>query len=132
MSRILIVDDEPSYAGHLQEILRRDGHQVAVADSAVDAAATFEDYRPEILVSELELTGERSGVWLAQTLRLLDPALAVVLLTGSVDAEVLAAVRRIGGSVACFEKPFNSRELRRVVNHAALVRRGGPPGSEKR
>jgi DNA-binding NtrC family response regulator len=53
MSKILVVDDEIGIRELLSEILREEGHQVAVAENATQAREMFMKDRPELVLLDI-------------------------------------------------------------------------------
>ena len=53
MSKILVVDDEIGIRELLSEILREEGHQVAVSEDAAQAREMFMKDRPELVLLDI-------------------------------------------------------------------------------
>jgi two-component system, cell cycle sensor histidine kinase and response regulator CckA len=83
METILFVEDEDFVRDVTGEVLRSGGYRVLAARNASEAHATYNEYRGEIdlLLSDVILPGE-SGRVLAKKLKLENPALAILLVTG--------------------------------------------------
>ncbi len=56
--RVLVVDDEPDAREILAEVLRGDGAEVELAGSVAAALARFDEWRPDVLVSDIGMPGE--------------------------------------------------------------------------
>ena len=94
MTRILIVDDHRIIVTGIESILRGTGFEVAgsVADGR-DVAAAVAEARPDILLLDVSLPGQR-GIEVLRALRAEAVRLAIVLLTAGLDdGELLEAVR---------------------------------------
>ncbi|MBK6921548.1 MAG: response regulator [Deltaproteobacteria bacterium] len=123
-ARIVVIDDQADLADNLREILEIDGATVALAGTAADglevAAAGC-----DVALVDVRLP-DSTGMSLLPRLHALDPATAVVLITGhaSID-DAIEAVRE--GAYAYVLKPFDSVDLHATVSRAcaqvALVRR---------
>ncbi len=110
MSRVLIVDDDPSIRTTVAMLLRMEGHEVSVAADGAAGLAAARAAPPEVILSDLHMPG-LTGLQLMQAVRA-EPLLAatrVVLLTG-VTGEPIAAA---DGSApdAVLTKPFAREQL---------------------
>ncbi len=56
--RVLVVDDEPDARELLAEVLRGDGAEVELAGSVAAALASFDERRPDVLVSDIGMPTE--------------------------------------------------------------------------
>ncbi|HEX6850593.1 MAG TPA: response regulator [Candidatus Polarisedimenticolaceae bacterium] len=57
MSRILVVEDEPSLRMLYRSDLSEDGHEVATASNAQEALAQLEEVRPDLVVLDIRMPG---------------------------------------------------------------------------
>ncbi len=106
---ILVVDDDDAFRGRLVQALRARGFDAREAgdfDSAVVAARTES---PELALVDLRMPGA-SGLELVRELRSIDPATAVVVLTGYGSiATALEAIRL--GAAHYLTKPADVDEI---------------------
>ena len=126
MARLLVVDDEQRFRGHLTRILEAWGHEVrAAADDAgaIEAAAEFE---PDLLIADWMLRSSSDGIELAETLRARHPRLRVVLMTGF-PSDGLQGRVAAGELAAVLEKPFAPSALREVIERALGAAGSGGP-----
>ncbi|WP_240359659.1 chemotaxis protein CheB [Pyxidicoccus trucidator] len=70
--RILVVEDDPGAREATTELLRQAGANVLAADSAAAALALIEDFRPEVLLSDIAMPGE-DGYSFIRKVRALSP-----------------------------------------------------------
>ncbi|HET7800151.1 MAG TPA: response regulator, partial [Humibacillus xanthopallidus] len=68
MSRILIVEDEVSFSDPLSYVLRKEGYDVAVAETGPDGLAEFDKNGADLVLLDLMLPG-LSGVDVCRALR---------------------------------------------------------------
>ena len=119
--RVLVAEDEPDARELLGAILERAGAQVAVAGSAADAFEILNDFRPDVIVSDVGMPDE-DGYSLMRRIRALDdsrgktPAMA---LTAYARAEDKAAAL-LAGFTTHIGKPVQAHEL--VAAVLALAR----------
>ncbi len=109
MSRVLIVDDDPTVQRHLSGALRERGHEVRAATRAEQALHLAEEWRPALALSELKLP-DFPGLELLTRLLRLEPHPMVIMLTGhpSVSTAV-EAMRR--GAFDYLPKPLDEGRL---------------------
>jgi CheY-like chemotaxis protein len=67
--RILVVDDNPDVALMLAELLKLDGHDVAIAHDGTQALASMRSAKPELVLCDLVLGGAVDGYALARASR---------------------------------------------------------------
>lgn len=80
-ARILVVDDEEMFAQVFVEMLSECGHSVCVARCGSDALEQFRQDSFDLVFTDLGMP-EMSGWELAETIKDINPAVPVVLLTG--------------------------------------------------
>ena len=99
MSRVLIVDDEPSICWTLTEALGDEGHQCRTASTAEEGLGVAREFQPDVVLLDVRLPG-RSGLETMGELHELDPAAAIVVMTAFGDLarglRVLGQAVRIG------------------------------------
>lgn len=82
-ARILLVDDEPAVRMVLEHTLKRQGYIVNAVESGEDALSLIEQHSFDLLLLDWKLPGI-DGVALARRVRQRQPAVPIVILTGSV------------------------------------------------
>jgi putative two-component system response regulator len=109
--RILVVDDQPSVAGLMSQLLSMRGYEVITAASAEQAEAEVQRQSPDLIISDVMMPG-RSGYDFCRTLKD-DPAtrlIPFVLITGLSDSS--DKVRGIeAGADDFLNKPVLAEEL---------------------
>jgi signal transduction histidine kinase len=116
-TRVLIADDDVTMCTFCARALSAVGHSSATALTAEAALAALRDEGPfDLLLADIQMPG-MSGLELSQAAREIDPAIAVVIMTGHSTVDTLhASVRR--GVADYLTKPFEIEELRSVVEQA--------------
>ncbi len=120
MTRILIVEDEESFADPLSYLLQREGFDVTVASTGPGAVETFERDGADLVLLDLMLPG-MAGTEVFRRLRASAPV-PVIMLTAK-DSEVDKVVGLELGADDYVTKPYSSREL--LARIRAVLRRGG-------
>ena len=110
-ARILVVDDEPSVAGFLRELLSVAGYEAVLAGDGAEALEIFQQQcgRFDLVITDQTMPN-LTGADLARQLLVLSPDLPVILCTGYSEEVDEACARKIGiqGYMA---KPVSSRAL---------------------
>ncbi len=125
MSKILVVDDEPSIVDVLTYNLTKAGHQPLVARDGERALALASAERPDLVILDLMLPGI-DGLEVCRTLRK-GGDLPIIMLTAK-DEEIDRVVGLEMGADDYVVKPFSVREL--MARIKAVLRRAQPKPSE--
>jgi response regulator of citrate/malate metabolism len=118
MKKIIIIEDETiiSFSYRLQ--LERMGFEViGTARSADEAEELLRDERPDLIIMDIYLKGEKNGLELAQEIHATDP-IPILFLTASTKPEVVAAIHELEGC-NYLPKPINSDSLEDVLQRFA-------------
>ncbi|WP_323101033.1 response regulator transcription factor [Intrasporangium sp. YIM S08009] len=118
MSRILIVEDEVSFSDPLSYLLKKEGYDVAVAETGPDGLAEFDKNGADLVLLDLMLPG-LSGVDVCRALRQRS-SVPVIMLTAK-DSEIDKVVGLEIGADDYVTKPYSSREL--LARVKAVLRR---------
>jgi two-component system response regulator RegX3 len=125
MSRVLIVEDEESFADPLAFLLRKEGFTTAVATEGRQALEEFDRNGADIVLLDLMLPG-MSGTDVCKQLRARS-AVPVIMVTAR-DSEIDKVVGLELGADDYVTKPYSAREL--IARVRAVLRRGGESGAE--
>ncbi|WP_462325752.1 response regulator [Desulfoplanes sp.] len=79
--KVLVVDDEPHIRMLYQEELESAGYLVAVSDGSDEIVPLIESEGPDVVVLDIKLGPERSGLDLLQEIRREDQKIPVILCT---------------------------------------------------
>jgi two-component system response regulator RegX3 len=118
VTRILIVEDEPSLAEPLAFLLGREGYETAVAGDGRAALAEFDKGGADLVLLDLMLPG-LSGTEVCRELRNRS-SVPIIMLTAK-DSEVDIVVGLELGADDYVTKPYSSREL--LARIRAVLRR---------
>jgi two-component system response regulator PilR (NtrC family) len=114
--RILVVDDERSMRELLQIVLRREGHDVLLAEDGPEAVATLEREPVDVLISDIRMPG-MSGVGVLREAKRLDPDIVGIMITAYASTESAVEALRLG-AYDYLTKPFDVEELKAKVRNA--------------
>ncbi len=111
--RVLVVDDEPEMCHLIKQILKREGYQVDVSFSGIEALQMIKSFNYHLLLTDLEMP-EVDGIELTRKAKKQNPEIRVIMVTGNatVDADIRSLRHKIDGYI---RKPFNISKLRKVV-----------------
>jgi len=120
--RILVVDDEPDLVTILTKYFSEAGYAVDAAQHGGDALISVSQYRPDVVVLDVMMEG-LNGVQVLERIRALDPAIRVIMISGSPDATLKPKAMQMG-AFAYVAKPVGLGQLHRTV--AAALGRPDP------
>jgi two-component system, NtrC family, response regulator PilR len=109
-ARILVVDDERSMREMLAILLKREGHEVSVAENG-RAAIELLDQRPfDLVVSDARMP-DLDGLEVLRHARSINPTVIAIMVTAYGSPDLLRGVAQLGVN-DYVEKPFNTEVLR--------------------
>lgn len=120
MSRILVVEDEPSVAGIVSRALAGEHFQVKVANTFADAVDSAESFSPDLVILDLMLPDGDGLDLLARSKAIKAAQILVLTAKGGWEDKVKGLDR---GADDYLTKPFRLEEL--VARVRALLRRKG-------
>jgi two-component system, OmpR family, response regulator RegX3 len=120
VTRVLIVEDEDSFADPLAFLLRKEGFTAALATTGQEALEEFDRNGADIVLLDLMLPG-MSGTDVCKQLRQRS-AVPVIMVTAR-DSEIDKVVGLELGADDYVTKPYSAREL--IARIRAVLRRGG-------
>jgi DNA-binding response OmpR family regulator len=109
VNRILIVEDEPLTAFDNENLIGDEGYEVvATLDRFADAVETLDREQVDLILCDVRLTGERTGIDLAEAAKKLH--VPVLFVTGAPpdNASELA--------IGSLMKPYNDRTLKAALS----------------
>jgi CheY-like chemotaxis protein len=108
VKRILIVEDEPLTAFDNETMLEELGYTVvATHDRVKDALATMQREKVDLILSDVRLAGDRSGIDLARIAK--EQAIPVLFATGMAPDEAVEL------AVGCLQKPYSQRMMKAAL-----------------
>ena len=123
VNRILIVEDEPLTAFDNEVLIGDEGYEVvATLDRYADAIDTLDREKVDLILCDVRLTGERTGVDLAKEAR--GRSIPVLFVTGAAPDNASELV------IGVLMKPYNHRTLRsalKAVDSYLAGKKARPP-----
>jgi two-component system, NtrC family, response regulator PilR len=117
MGTVLVVDDERSMREFLAICLRREGHQVSVAESGERALEHLGESPVDIVVTDLKMPGRVDGLGLLRGIRERGLDTEVIVVTAFATPETaIAAMKQ--GAYDYLTKPFKVDEINAVIDRA--------------
>jgi PAS domain S-box-containing protein len=122
MAEVLIVEDDPLLAIDLRHELEQLGYRVtALAESAEEAMIAFTEYRPDLVVMDINIVGATDGIETAHMMNAAFRVPVVFLTSFSDDATMARAARE--SAYGYLVKPFKPADLKAAI-HFALQKAG--------
>ena len=110
VKRILIVEDEPLVAFDNETMIGAFGYEVVATLDSFDAAiAALANEQIDLILTDLRLTGDRTGLDLARAAK--GRGVAILFATGH---ELPAEAAKL--AVGCLMKPYTERTLKNALN----------------
>ncbi len=117
--KLLLIEDEVRVAEVLAKAFEESGHETAITYTGEDGLAFLARERPDAVVLDIRLP-TINGVSVLRQIRVIDPGLPVVVMTGFATPAELEEVRRLGVT-EIIEKPdvlkHFSEALARIASH---------------
>ncbi len=109
--KVLIADDEPNIVVSLEFLMKREGHQVLVARSGVEALETIRRERPSLVLLDVMMPG-KSGFEVCQAVRADETLAGVKILMLTAKGRDTDVSQGLGvGADGYMTKPFSIKDL---------------------
>jgi len=115
---VMVLDDEPIVGKRLKPALEKSGFTVECFEAPAAAMARLAEKHFDIVVTDLRMEG-MDGIQILEHIMTNCERTRVILITGYATVEV-AREALVKGAFDFISKPFKPRDLRAVVNKAAL------------
>ena len=108
---VLIVEDEALIAHSIDYLLKKLGYDVSgIANNAADAMHAVLTKKPDLVLMDINLNGEKDGIQIAEEISQQEFAPPVIFLTAYTDANTVARAK-VTHPFGYIVKPFQEREL---------------------
>lgn len=121
MVTVLLVEDSPTQAMHIQMLLEQCDYQVILAVNGVEALAALKDHDPDLVVSDLEMP-ELDGLGLIEKMQMDYPGIPAILIT-ALGSEDLAVEALRHGAAAYVPKSRLDSLLEQTISNVLGVMR---------
>jgi len=119
--RLLLVDDERDFVNILSKRIKRRNIDVARAFSGAEAIQTLRSQDFDVAVLDLKME-DMDGIEVLKMMKIMDPRLAVIMLTGHGSAEAAEQGIRLG-AFDYLTKPCELKELLEKIMEAYAYRK---------
>jgi two-component system chemotaxis response regulator CheY len=115
LARVFIVDDNLMIRTLLAEIVGTAGHDViGDARDGLEAPPRVQELRPDVVLLDLVMPG-RSGLETLRHMLIVDPSLAVIVCSASLDQQKVIAAIRLGAK-GFIVKPFDRETVVKAID----------------
>jgi len=121
--RMLIIDDSKAIADLTQELLEAEGYETAVAYDGQRGLDLASEFKPDVILCDLNLAGGINGWEVASAIReagRAEPAPVLVALTAWGGDEIQHALKKSAFDFH-LTKPLDLRELERLISTAQMA-----------
>ena len=123
MNKILIIEDETVISfGYSLQLERMGFEVIGTARSSEEAEVILAGQRPDLIIMDVYLKGQKTGLELAQELHAKDP-IPIIFLTASTRPDIVDAIRALKGC-HYLAKPINTDSLDEVLQRFLRHGRG--------
>ena len=123
--RLLLIDDERDFVNILSKRMQRRNIEVAKAYSGAEAIRALRSREFDVAVLDLKME-DMNGIEVLKILKILDPRLVVIMLTGHGSAEAAEQGLKLG-AFDYLTNPCELEELLKKINEAYAHRRQTGP-----
>jgi two-component system response regulator PilR (NtrC family) len=117
MGSVLVVDDERSMREFLAICLKREGHEVSMADTVSQALDCLDSGPVDVVITDLRMPGDRDGLALVKEVESRGLDTEVIVVTAYATPETAIAAMK-HGAYDYLTKPFKVDEINAVINRA--------------
>ena len=121
-SRVLVVDDERSMRELLSIVLRRDGHEVLLAEDGAAGIEALKRERVDVLITDIRMP-HASGVDVLREAKRIDPDIISIVMTAFASTDTAVEALRLGAADYVNKSPNAANEVRLRVRKELERRR---------
>lgn len=121
---VLLVDDEPNILSALRRVFRKEGYEIATAQSAADGLRCLEQQAIGVVISDHRMP-EMTGVQFLKEVRRRWPQTVRAILSGYAEPESIVSAVNEAGIAKFLTKPWGDDDLRGTVKECFAAYRLG-------
>ncbi|MEG3176217.1 response regulator [Sphingomonas sp. RB3P16] len=127
--RILVIDDDAAITVALALVLRARSHDVFTARDAATGLASFAAHRPDVLITDIILSGDLA-IEMIEQIRRASSEVLIIAMSGGFDLGGASLLHRAtaAGADVCLNKPFEMTELFEALEQRHAKATGPPDG----
>jgi two-component system response regulator (stage 0 sporulation protein F) len=110
---VLVVDDQYGIRLLLEEVLTREGYEVLLAATGLEALRCVHSHRPDLVLLDMKIPG-MNGIDILTNIRKTHPNTKVAMMTAYGELDMIREAQTLG-ALAYFAKPFDIDEIRQFV-----------------
>lgn len=123
MTCILVVEDENDVREVLVDAIADEGYSIISAGTGEEAVRLLKEPGLEMLVTDINLSGQKDGIDVAAAARQVHPGIPVLFISGRHWR--LADAEKLGGPAAYLRKPFSLTTLIQDIGRLVATTRSG-------
>jgi len=123
MALIMIVDDDAHIQLALRQIVESAGHRVIEASNGQDAIDLFEEFRPDLVITDVFMP-QTDGIETIRAIRRIMPGAKIIAISGGYIGDgwnYLDSVVVLGANLA-LQKPFTCSQLLSAIDRLLVAR----------
>jgi DNA-binding NtrC family response regulator len=121
VTRVLVVDDEPSMLEMMEIILQKENYDIATTPDPLEALKLVKQQDFDVIVQDIKMP-KMDGIELLEKIKDLKPKLPVIIITAFSTWDNAVEAMRLG-AFDYIKKPFDTDNIRVVVARAAEQKR---------
>lgn len=119
MAKVMVIDDDEQLRRMLQQMLEREGHEVACIGDGLEAVRRFKEVPADLVITDITMPGW-DGIETMKELHKVSPELKVIVISGGGQRfpEIFLPMAKQAGAYSTLKKPFSRSDLLQVVEEA--------------
>ena len=111
---VLVIEDEESIREYMCYILQKNGYHVDDAKNGTEGLEHFTRGKVDLVITDMVMP-DKDGGEIMQTIRKVDPAVAVIAVSGAMSFTELVAEAGRDGADEVIQKPFTENEFLKTI-----------------
>ncbi len=123
MAKLLLIEDEAGVQNYFKAVVSRMGHDLLTADDGPSGIKLIEEETADVIMTDLNMPGEPSGMALVRKIREMQPETPVIVVSGYPTQERLDECKELGIEdflTKPFEMTFFSSVITRLLEEKGV------------